>query len=185
MACNRITKLLPGFAMTDRERIHGASDGRPGWYVERLGDYLLSQSEQPLTAAEKNVLHELMQETKALGSYHKILNRQVRRTATTVASPQLVLGEAAPERFAIRENGVKIELSFGEGYSVGLFLDQRDNRRRFLTGHIAAGFSLCLFLHADDVSFTRALAAFANTFSNLGYLGMHFILLRCRWQKRI
>jgi len=31
-------------------------------------------------------------------------------------------------------------LSFNEGYSVGLFLDQRDNRRRFLTGHIAANF---------------------------------------------
>ncbi|MCW5560036.1 MAG: class I SAM-dependent rRNA methyltransferase, partial [Verrucomicrobiae bacterium] len=27
-----------------------------------------------------------------------------------------------------------------EGYSTGLFLDQRDNRRRLLTGHIAAGF---------------------------------------------
>ncbi len=45
-----------------------------------------------------------------------------------------------PERFEIRENGVRFELSFSEGYSVGLFLDQRDNRRRFLTGHIAAGF---------------------------------------------
>src|SRR5262249_52047502 len=33
-------------------------------------------------------------------------------------------------------------LSFSEGYSVGLFLDQRENRRRLLTGHVAAGFSL-------------------------------------------
>jgi 23S rRNA G2069 N7-methylase RlmK/C1962 C5-methylase RlmI len=33
-------------------------------------------------------------------------------------------------------------MSFNEGYSVGLFLDQRDNRRRFLTGHIAADFPL-------------------------------------------
>ena len=39
------------------------------------------------------------------------------------------------------ENGVRFEMSFNEGYSVGLFLDQRDNRRRFLTGHIAADFS--------------------------------------------
>ena len=29
--------------------IHGASDRWPGWYVERLGQFLLSQSEQPLT----------------------------------------------------------------------------------------------------------------------------------------
>jgi 23S rRNA (cytosine1962-C5)-methyltransferase len=33
-------------------------------------------------------------------------------------------------------------LSFAEGYSVGLFLDQRDNRRRFLVNHVAAGFPL-------------------------------------------
>jgi len=46
------------------------------------------------------------------------------------ASPQLVLGEAAPERFRILENSVRYEMSFNEGYSVGLFLDQRDNRRR-------------------------------------------------------
>src|SRR6202040_3530108 len=58
------------------------------------------------------------------------------------ASPQLLLGRAAPERFAIRENGLQFELSFDEGYSFGLFLDQRDNRRRFLTGHVAAEFQL-------------------------------------------
>jgi 23S rRNA (cytosine1962-C5)-methyltransferase len=42
----------------------------------------------------------------------------------------------------VRENGVQFELSLSEGYSVGLFLDQRDNRRRFLVNHIAAGFPL-------------------------------------------
>jgi 23S rRNA (cytosine1962-C5)-methyltransferase len=51
-----------------------------------------------------------------------------------------VYGEAAPERFEILENGIRCEMSFNEGYSVGLFLDQRENRRRLLTGHIAASF---------------------------------------------
>ena len=54
----------------------------------------------------------------------------------------MVLGDAAPERFTVRENGVQFELSFGEGYSVGLFLDQRDNRRRLLTQHVASDFPL-------------------------------------------
>ena len=75
-------------------------------------------------------------------AYHKIITRQGRRMMLVGASPQLVLGEAAPDRFAVRENGVEFELSFAEGYSVGLFLDQRDNRRRLLTGHVAAGFPL-------------------------------------------
>jgi len=121
---------------------HGASDGWPGWYVERLGDYILSQSEQPLAAAQLKELRRLAEVFSTRGVYHKILSRQVRRTAPSEASPQLVLGEAAPERFLIRENGVQFELSFSEGYSVGLFLDQRDNRRRLLTGHIAAEFPL-------------------------------------------
>jgi 23S rRNA (cytosine1962-C5)-methyltransferase len=122
--------------------IHGASDRQPGWYVERLGDFLLSQSEHPLSPARRDELARLAKAFAAHGAYHKILTRQVRRTARADASPQLVLGEAAPERFIVRENGVQFELSFKEGYSVGLFLDQRDNRRRLLTGHVGAGFPL-------------------------------------------
>ncbi len=120
--------------------IHGASDGWPGWYVERLGKFLLSQSEQPLRAEQREELARLAKIFSATGAYHKILSHQVRRTTTAEASPQLVWGETAPERFEICENGVRFELSFNEGYSTGLFLDQRDNRRRFLTGHIAAEF---------------------------------------------
>ena len=120
--------------------MHGASDGWPGWFVEKLGDFLLSQSEAPLSAKQSEELSRLAKTFLSRGAYHKILSRQVRRTTTSEASPQLVFGEAAPERFEVLENGVRFELSFNEGYSVGLFLDQRDNRRRFLTGHIAAGF---------------------------------------------
>ncbi|TAL05076.1 MAG: hypothetical protein EPO07_04160 [Verrucomicrobia bacterium] len=128
--------------------IHGASDGWPGWYVEQLGPCLLSQSEAELTAAQKAFLANLLslESTRhaphITAAYHKILSRQVRRASTAETSPHLVVGDAAPERFEIRENDVKFELSFNEGYSVGLFLDQRDNRRRLLTGHVAADFSL-------------------------------------------
>jgi 23S rRNA (cytosine1962-C5)-methyltransferase len=122
--------------------IHGASDGWPGWYVDRLGDFLLSQSEHPLRAEQREELLLLVKTLSLRGVYHKILSRQIRCTPTADLSPQLVLGEAAPKRFEIVENGVRFELSFNEGYSVGLFLDQRDNRRRFLTGHIAADFPL-------------------------------------------
>jgi 23S rRNA (cytosine1962-C5)-methyltransferase len=66
----------------------------------------------------------------------------VRRATAAQTSPQLILGEPAPERFTIRENGLHFELSFSEGYSVGLFLDQRDNRRRLIASHIVVGFPL-------------------------------------------
>lgn len=124
--------------VTDAFRvIHGASDGWPGWYVEQLGEFILSQSESSLSNAQRTALDSMSRRV-----YHKLLSRQVRKATTRASSPQSVLGEPAPERFVIRENGVQFELSFNEGYSVGLFLDQRDNRRRLLTGHIAANFAL-------------------------------------------
>jgi 23S rRNA (cytosine1962-C5)-methyltransferase len=119
--------------------IHGASDGQPGWYVDRLGDFLLSQS-VPELAGEQRRQSETW--PGATGIYHKRLRRSVRGVDPVAASPERVLGEPAPDRFLVLENGVRFELSFQEGYSVGLFLDQRDNRRRLLTGHIAAGFPL-------------------------------------------
>lgn len=120
--------------------IHGAADGWPGWFVDKLGDFLLSQSEAPLTAPQNKALAGLAKKYSSRGVYHKMLSRQVRRSTAGEASPQPVFGETAPERFEILENGVRYEMSFREGYSVGLFLDQRDNRRRLLTGHIAGDF---------------------------------------------
>ncbi len=122
--------------------IHGASDGWPGWYVERLGDFLLSQCEQMPAVREREELERLLQALCARGAYHKILTRKLGRASAAEACPQHLLGQAAPERFPVRENRVHFEVSFSGGYSVGLFLDQRENRRRLLTGHIAAGLRL-------------------------------------------
>lgn len=127
-------------ANTDSFRlIHGASDGWRGWYVEQLGERRLSQSEASLTEAQRKHLASL-ESPHTHHLYHKTLSRHVRRTTIGETSPQNISGNVGPERFVIRENGAKFEMSFNEGYSVGLFLDQRDNRRRFLTNHIAADF---------------------------------------------
>lgn len=122
--------------------VHGAADGWPGWYVDRLGDYLLSQSAQPLTPEGRDQLVEFAEAFAAKGAYHKRLEPNPGRSERAEASPQLVMGASAPASFPVLENGLQFELSFDEGYSVGLFLDQRDNRRRLLTGHLAAEFPL-------------------------------------------
>jgi 23S rRNA (cytosine1962-C5)-methyltransferase len=124
--------------------IHGATDGWPGWYVDRLGDLLLSQAERPLTAEQTKQLEHLMHALtpRITGVYHKALTRRVGLRSVIDLSPRLVLGKTAPERFIILENGVRFEASFAEGYSVGLFLDQRENRRRFLVNYVAADFPL-------------------------------------------
>ncbi len=138
---------------TDSFRLlHGASDGWPGVYVDQLGAFQLSQSEKPLPAG--------LQQQLSARRYYKALLRRLRGTAADT-SPQCVVGSPVSGPFVIRENGVKFELSFNEGYSVGLFLDQRDNRHRFLTRHIAADFSS--LAPRDQTAPLEVLNAFAYT----------------------
>jgi len=147
--------------LTDAVRlIHGASDHWPGWFVERLDGFFLSQSEQELTARQQAELVRLGKHFSSRGAYHKTLQRQVRRTKPADAAPRLVFGEPAPERFVVRENGLRFEISLREGYSVGLFLDQRDNRRRLLTGYLAPAFS---WVFSPSASFPEVLNTFAYT----------------------
>jgi 23S rRNA (cytosine1962-C5)-methyltransferase len=168
----RTALIDPG--QTDAFRlIHGASDGWPGWHVDRLGDFLLSESENLPTQDQQEILGlHLAKAARPAGEkaartprgvYHKTLTRQVRRTTPDESSPRLLLGQSAPDSFAIRENGVQFELRFNEGCSVGLFLDQRDNRRRLLTSHVAAEFSLFNSKLETRNSTSEVLNAFAYT----------------------
>lgn len=117
---------------TDAHRlIHGAADGWPGLYLDRVGDFLLAQSESALPAAQQRFVEDCARRFSATGIYHKILDRQAR------TAPQWLTGAKAPDEIIARENGIRFAFRFDEGYSTGLFLDQRDNRRRFLTRYIA------------------------------------------------
>lgn len=123
---------------------HSEADGT-GSYLDKLGDYLLFQSECPVTEQQLVALGRQMNSANTKGLYQKLLTRQSGNLARLEASPKLVAGEEATGNFLIRENGLQFELSFNEGYSVGLFLDQRDNRRRLLTGHVSGEFELPAF----------------------------------------
>jgi len=128
-------------AVTNAFRLlHGATDGWPGWYVDRLGDYLLSRAEHPAGIGERQRLDCWLKDCNMRGAYHQVLSRQLRRALPEAARPQPLLGGQAPATFVVRENGLAFEVGFQEGYSAGLFLDQRDNRRRLLVNHVAAGF---------------------------------------------
>jgi 23S rRNA (cytosine1962-C5)-methyltransferase len=122
--------------------IQGAADGYQGLFVDRFGDWLLAQSDRTLTSSQHTMLAALMGEVGCRGVYHKLLRKEVQKAGTAEASPQSICGEAAPSTWTIRENGVQYAIRFSEGYSVGIFLDQRDNRRRLLDGYVAPQFQL-------------------------------------------
>jgi 23S rRNA (cytosine1962-C5)-methyltransferase len=125
--------------------------------VDQLDGFLLSQSTEPLGGRRRDCLAGWIDELGLKGAYHKRLLRDVRLAGREEASPQHLLGQTASDEFLIRENGVQYAIRFGEGYSIGLFLDQRDNRRRLLKQHVAAGFPL------DIPSGAEALNLFAYT----------------------
>jgi len=135
--------------------LHGAADQSPGCRVDRLGEFLLAQGEEP--PGEKQLAALSARGYRSV--YFRRSSRQVRETPAAEAAPRRIAGEPAPERFTVSENGARYELGFAEGYSVGLFLDQRDNRRRFLTRHVAADFPL----YAPEAAAPEVLNAFAYT----------------------
>ena len=118
--------------------IHGAADGKSGLYVETWAGHLLVQS------AEAGAVKEFERENSrtARSIYFKKLNKGVGKSTVQEMQPQRVTGEEAPEQFTVLENSVRFEISFQQGYSVGLFLDQRENRRRLLKNYVAPGFSI-------------------------------------------
>ena len=135
----RLRKALIDSEETNAYRgLHGASDGMSGWYVDRFADFLLSQAEGDIRLEQVRGLTGLPR----AGVYHKRLERRLGGRSRKESAPELVEGRAAPESFVVRENGLSFEISFNEGYSVGIFLDQRDNRRKLLTGHVGVDFPL-------------------------------------------
>jgi 23S rRNA (cytosine1962-C5)-methyltransferase len=140
--------------------IHGEAHGWRGWSVDRFGGWLLSQSEGGLSPNQRGLLSELVAATPELrGAYHKKLDRHVRQAGPENSSPELAVGDAAPDEFDVMENGARYAISFREGYSVGLFLDQRENRGRIREKTIARGFSV----FPNGAANSEVLNAFAYT----------------------
>lgn len=133
-------------------RLHGSADrGGEGLHLDAWGPFHLLYSDPDAVRCG------LEEPGRVAGLavpdlYHRPLNRRVGCAGTDESGPRRVWGREAPPAFTVRENGVVYEIRFDQGYSVGLFLDQRDNRRRLLTGHVGAGFPpLSLGISAPEV----------------------------------
>lgn len=113
-------KILP--ADTNALRLlDGSGDGFPDLFLESYADrWLLSTRHDRLLTP--SLRHELSECGKPL--YWKHLD-QNQKTA-----PHHLAGAPVNEAFSIQENGIRYRIDFSAGYSQGIFLDQRDNRRR-------------------------------------------------------
>ncbi|TYO98663.1 SAM-dependent methyltransferase [Geothermobacter ehrlichii] len=115
--------------------VNGEGDGLPGLTLDRYGDWLMLQFYTPAWQPHLDTLAAAIgQELRPRGLYLKFRPQQTRELAAKGGDGdlvRLVAGEPAPELLPVRENGLTFLVRLNEGLHTGLFLDQRDNRRRF------------------------------------------------------
>ncbi len=107
-------------------------DGLPGVTVDRYGAHAVLAVATEEAERHAAAIAELLISQGAAGVYLKRRDRHdVRRAAASVIAPPLpIAGEPASADLAVSEHGMKISCELGDGLSTGLFIDQRDNRRR-------------------------------------------------------
>jgi 23S rRNA (cytosine1962-C5)-methyltransferase len=144
--------------VTDTYRLaNELGDGLPGVTVDRYADYAVLHV---ASAEAERRAPELAARLLELGARGVYLKRRVRgdvRHAGPERTPPLpIAGEAAPEGLLVTEHGMRLFVALGDGLSTGLFVDQRDNRRR--VRELAQGKSvLNLFCYTASFSVAAAL----------------------------
>ena len=109
---------------TDAYRLWTIADG----WVERLGrDVLVSFKNQ---AAREGLTTEYFLWAEAMGfNVQRMFERFLPKRNQERQAPKLILGDSnIGSRSVVMERGLRFEIDFSGGYSVGLFIDQRENR---------------------------------------------------------
>ncbi len=138
---------------------HGLADVIPGLYLEKFADQLLCKTASPPSQNELEIIRAIATGTRSQCVWHKLLDRHIRGKPGAQVSPQRLYGVESDGPVQIRENGVQFEIRFNEGYSVGLFLDQRDNRRHVATNYVGPDF----LIRESGLAGASALNLFAYT----------------------
>jgi 23S rRNA (cytosine1962-C5)-methyltransferase len=135
---------------TDAHRLCTIEDG----WVERFGRDVLISFKRVL--AREHLIQELRAwATAARFEFGRIFARFVPRKNEERDSPRLIFGDADENLQTIAvERHLRFGIDFGGGYSVGLFVDQRENRR--YVRHIAPRRLLNCFAYTCSFSVSAA-----------------------------
>src|SRR3979411_3268265 len=106
-------KLTNAYRLVD-----GEGDGLPGLIVDNFAGRWLVQTYQSNPP-----------DLDSISGFRSLYWKKLSKTDKTGA-PRHLAGELVTEPFEIVENGLRYSIDFAGGYSQGIFLDQRDNRRR-------------------------------------------------------
>jgi 23S rRNA (cytosine1962-C5)-methyltransferase len=114
--------------------VAGAADGISGLAVDVYGEHLVAHFFEGELATDERVVLDALEALGFRGIYVKRRPKQANELVDTrreeIAPRNAVRGEDAPDPLVVREDGVPFLARLGDGLSTGIFLDQRDNRRR-------------------------------------------------------
>ena len=113
--------------------VHAGGDGMPGLEVDVYGGHAVAHFLSEAAWQARDRLADALMARGFDGVYVKRHPKQlnvVDAHRADLAPPEPVRGEPAPEELVIRENGMPFVVRLGDGLSTGIFLDQRENRRR-------------------------------------------------------
>jgi 23S rRNA (cytosine1962-C5)-methyltransferase len=140
--------------------VHGEGDGLLGIAVDVYGEHMLVHFFSPEAIANRDMILDRVHSLGPRGVYLMIHPKQsntlVDPRQESLAPSAPVRGEAAPDPLVVQELGLSYRVRLGDGLKTGIFLDQRDNRRR--VRELSRGKSV-LNLFAYTCGFTVAAAA--------------------------
>jgi len=109
---------------TDAYRLWTIADG----WVERLGHDVLLSFKNQATRERLTTEYFLWAEAMAFNA-QRMFERFLPKRNEERETPKLILGDSnISSRGVVMERGLRFEIDFSGGYSVGLFIDQRENR---------------------------------------------------------
>lgn len=131
-------RLLADPDTTACRLFNSAADGIDGLVIEKLGDVLIVQLHEGRLKLAESVVRQLgrqvVQRFNARAAYRKIFPRTRGSLSSRLdrahRDPTPWIGQPVESEFAVLENGMRLLVHPYDGYSTGIFLEHRLNRRR-------------------------------------------------------
>jgi 23S rRNA (cytosine1962-C5)-methyltransferase len=153
-ACRRYPLLESGDVL---RWVNGVGDELSGMEIDWYREFATLSVSSEAANERRAEIAEILRELGALGVYLKLRAKaDVRKLDQAELAPSApVCGEYAPAPLVVREGPLALGVELGDGLSTGLFVDQRDNRRRVRE---LAGGARVLNLFSYCCSFSAAAA---------------------------
>jgi len=110
--------------------VHGESDGLPGLIVDRYCDTLVAQFTSAGVERWKDVLADALLSATGLSRLYERSDASSRALEGLAERTGWLRGDG-PVDLELHEHDWKLALNIAEGHKTGLYLDQRDSRKKF------------------------------------------------------